>query len=177
MLASSPRYSHGLADSVPAEWKSIAGMHCSQDLLVGAKGFEPSTLCSQSRCATRLRHAPTVSQCSAGDGDGEGAGGKRRSNSIATGPLGNTTSLSVWPKLFMPLPSKLTGREGGQLQERARQESQHRNMALLLQSQREDLQGKHTRQGPTNCFEDSCREAQRGCPGATRASGPYSNGQ
>ena len=26
--------------------------------LVGAKGFEPSTPCSQSRCATRLRHAP-----------------------------------------------------------------------------------------------------------------------
>src|ERR1043166_5381895 len=28
-------------------------------LLVGAEGFEPPTLCSQSRCATRLRHAPT----------------------------------------------------------------------------------------------------------------------
>src|SRR5262245_59013943 len=27
--------------------------------LVGAEGFEPPTLCSQSRCATRLRHAPT----------------------------------------------------------------------------------------------------------------------
>ena len=26
--------------------------------LVGAEGFEPPTLCSQSRCATRLRHAP-----------------------------------------------------------------------------------------------------------------------
>ena len=26
--------------------------------LVGADGFEPPTLCSQSRCATRLRHAP-----------------------------------------------------------------------------------------------------------------------
>ena len=26
--------------------------------VVGAKGFEPSTPCSQSRCATRLRHAP-----------------------------------------------------------------------------------------------------------------------
>src|SRR6185503_7874131 len=26
--------------------------------LVGAAGFEPATLCSQSRCATRLRHAP-----------------------------------------------------------------------------------------------------------------------
>ena len=30
------------------------------DLLVGAEGFEPPTLCSQSRCATRLRYAPTV---------------------------------------------------------------------------------------------------------------------
>ena len=28
--------------------------------LVGAAGFEPATLCSQSRCATRLRHAPTA---------------------------------------------------------------------------------------------------------------------
>ena len=27
--------------------------------LVGAEGFEPPTLCSQSRCATRLRYAPT----------------------------------------------------------------------------------------------------------------------
>jgi hypothetical protein len=29
-------------------------------MLVGAEGFEPPTLCSQSRCATRLRYAPTV---------------------------------------------------------------------------------------------------------------------
>ena len=28
-------------------------------LLVGAAGFEPATPCSQNRCATRLRHAPT----------------------------------------------------------------------------------------------------------------------
>src|SRR5580700_764748 len=27
-------------------------------VVVGAEGFEPPTLCSQSRCATRLRHAP-----------------------------------------------------------------------------------------------------------------------
>ena len=26
--------------------------------MVGAEGFEPPTLCSQSRCATRLRYAP-----------------------------------------------------------------------------------------------------------------------
>src|SRR5580698_10546836 len=30
------------------------------NLLVGAEGFEPPTLCSQSRCATRLRYAPTT---------------------------------------------------------------------------------------------------------------------
>jgi hypothetical protein len=29
--------------------------------MVGAEGFEPPTLCSQSRCATRLRYAPTSS--------------------------------------------------------------------------------------------------------------------
>jgi hypothetical protein len=27
--------------------------------MVGETGFEPATLCSQSRCATRLRHSPT----------------------------------------------------------------------------------------------------------------------
>ena len=30
--------------------------------LVGAAGFEPATLCSQSRCATRLRYAPISEQ-------------------------------------------------------------------------------------------------------------------
>jgi hypothetical protein len=29
-------------------------------MMVGAEGFEPPTLCSQSRCATRLRYAPTA---------------------------------------------------------------------------------------------------------------------
>ena len=34
--------------------------------MVGAEGFEPPTLCSQSRCATRLRYAPTIfHDCSA----------------------------------------------------------------------------------------------------------------
>jgi hypothetical protein len=28
--------------------------------MVGAEGFDPPTLCSQSRCATRLRYAPTA---------------------------------------------------------------------------------------------------------------------
>src|SRR5438876_10494355 len=32
--------------------------------LVGARGFEPPTPCSQSRCATRLRYTPTLKrQC------------------------------------------------------------------------------------------------------------------
>ena len=30
------------------------------NIVVGAKGFEPSTLWSQTRCATRLRYAPTM---------------------------------------------------------------------------------------------------------------------
>jgi hypothetical protein len=37
---------------------NLAGKH--PQLMVGAEGFEPPTLCSQSRCATRLRYAPTV---------------------------------------------------------------------------------------------------------------------
>ncbi len=38
------------------------GLVCELSLLmVGAEGFEPPTPCSQSRCATRLRYAPTVS--------------------------------------------------------------------------------------------------------------------
>jgi hypothetical protein len=28
-------------------------------VMVGERGFEPPTLCSQSRCATRLRYSPT----------------------------------------------------------------------------------------------------------------------
>ena len=32
----------------------------SQKKLVGATGFEPATLCSQSRCAARLRYAPII---------------------------------------------------------------------------------------------------------------------
>jgi hypothetical protein len=31
-----------------------------QKSLVGETGFEPATLCSQSRCATRLRYSPTL---------------------------------------------------------------------------------------------------------------------
>ena len=34
--------------------------HQRCDNMVGARGFEPPTPCTQNRCATRLRHAPTV---------------------------------------------------------------------------------------------------------------------
>ncbi len=36
------------------------------NVVVGAKGFEPSTLWSQTRCATRLRYAPTGGILTAG---------------------------------------------------------------------------------------------------------------
>src|SRR5262249_24050075 len=49
----------------PAELRALArclgtlhGARKALDL-VGARGFEPPTPCSQSRCATRLRHAPS----------------------------------------------------------------------------------------------------------------------
>ena len=32
--------------------------------MVGVKGFEPSTLWSQTRCATRLRYTPNERNCS-----------------------------------------------------------------------------------------------------------------
>jgi hypothetical protein len=41
---------------------SIARL-CRRGELVGARGFEPPTLCSQSRCATRLRYAPPENRC------------------------------------------------------------------------------------------------------------------
>ena len=42
-------------------WSSTVELHPHAGLLqvVGARGFEPPTPCSQSRCATRLRHAPS----------------------------------------------------------------------------------------------------------------------
>ena len=41
--------------------------------MVGAEGFEPPTLCSQSRCATRLRYAPTSVDCIAREGSSAGS--------------------------------------------------------------------------------------------------------
>ena len=40
----------------PVELRALEG---ESRKLVGAVGFELTTLCSQSRCATRLRYAPT----------------------------------------------------------------------------------------------------------------------
>ena len=40
----------------PVELRAQTGIETSR--MVGAEGFEPPTLCSQSRCATRLRYAP-----------------------------------------------------------------------------------------------------------------------
>jgi hypothetical protein len=39
--------------------RPVSNLCKSLIMLVGAEGFEPPTLCSQSRCATRLRYAPT----------------------------------------------------------------------------------------------------------------------
>jgi hypothetical protein len=41
------------------ESEAVRTADIENDLMVGAEGFEPPTLCSQSRCATRLRYAPT----------------------------------------------------------------------------------------------------------------------
>ena len=44
---------------------------------IGARGFEPPTPCSQSRCATRLRHAPPRPGMSITKGDGSLNYGRR----------------------------------------------------------------------------------------------------
>ena len=53
--------SHLLPECSPKETRTEVCSPNSKNLilLVGATGFEPATLCSQSRCATRLRYAPT----------------------------------------------------------------------------------------------------------------------
>jgi hypothetical protein len=37
----------------------VSSLNVHVERMVGARGFEPPTLCSQSRCATRLRYTPT----------------------------------------------------------------------------------------------------------------------
>jgi hypothetical protein len=46
--------------TMPAQW------HICRCFLVGTAGFEPATPCSQSRCATKLRHVPLLLQASRG---------------------------------------------------------------------------------------------------------------
>ena len=56
-LAPSGRFSH----AAPIKAKNrTAPQPFGQEAVIGAAGFEPATPCSQSRCATGLRHAPSV---------------------------------------------------------------------------------------------------------------------
>jgi hypothetical protein len=56
----------------PEKRFSSRNCHLPSILVVGAAGFEPATLCSQSRCATRLRYAPPSSSRPARDGESYG---------------------------------------------------------------------------------------------------------
>ena len=51
--------------------------------LVGAEGFEPPTLWSQTRCATRLRYAPTPFSLS------------HRGDGVAGGPASQAAEVTV----------------------------------------------------------------------------------
>ncbi len=53
-----------LSSSVPVAIEDRDVSWGREALVVGATGFEPATVCSQSRCATRLRHAPPDTICS-----------------------------------------------------------------------------------------------------------------
>src|SRR5215208_2275908 len=61
----------GIEPPSPA-WKAgalpLSYTRLGRALAVGARGFEPPTPCSQSRCATRLRHAPPRPQVSIAEG-------------------------------------------------------------------------------------------------------------
>ena len=69
----------------PAELRARSRSHNSRRIqmrprgrveMVGARGFEPPTLCSQSRCATRLRHAPIdLLPCTGAESYGRPSGG------------------------------------------------------------------------------------------------------
>ena len=65
--------------------------------LVGAEGFEPPTLCSQSRCATRLRHAPTFDENIAPDGAANhtGSGLSASNNSRSVGQRASVVFIFV----------------------------------------------------------------------------------
>ncbi len=51
----------GIGPALPA-WKAgVLPLNHTRDQakkMVGTTGFEPATTCSQSRCATKLRHVP-----------------------------------------------------------------------------------------------------------------------
>jgi hypothetical protein len=57
---SNPRQTAWKADALPSELHPPVQPATPTDLMVGTRGFEPPTTCSQSRCATRLRHVPTA---------------------------------------------------------------------------------------------------------------------
>ncbi len=57
---SNPRHSAWKADALPTELHPPASPCRPSRTVVGTRGFEPPTPCSQSRCATRLRHVPTA---------------------------------------------------------------------------------------------------------------------
>src|SRR3954454_20471838 len=71
LLLARREFEHPFLRPPAAGLHGISGRHVDADGLVrashgvilnasiGARGFEPPTLCSQSRCATRLRHAPS----------------------------------------------------------------------------------------------------------------------
>ena len=48
------------ASRLSPEGKQASAMAGLLTMLVGVKGFEPSTLWSQTRCATRLRYTPKL---------------------------------------------------------------------------------------------------------------------
>jgi site-specific DNA recombinase len=51
---------HAASTNTPTVTSNDRGSNKHQ--IVGAAGFEPATPCSQSRCATRLRHAPMTTK-------------------------------------------------------------------------------------------------------------------
>ena len=55
-----PAYFARLLPTMSVRRKSQRMLASSSDVLVGAKGFEPSTPRSRTECSTRLSHAPTV---------------------------------------------------------------------------------------------------------------------
>ena len=59
--AGGPHFSsrHAFQSETETGWKEAACRTLDVECVVGAEGFEPPTLWSQTRCATRLRYAPT----------------------------------------------------------------------------------------------------------------------